>query len=319
MISRKFIVLIFFAALTLAPVGVLHAQGTPADSGKCPWKLPFYIYFSASYEEGTVSGLYNLGTRQYDQLIGDTVTMGSTEIAIFVDSNSYYSFSHDTLRYGIETGVPYPGLEQGHGGRHLSIIFVPGHDSISSLTYSNDTEYSGLRWGLSNEYSLSLSGLNYDSTSVFCRDSSLSHAIFTGSFFTSFDYPYGNQTDHNQTVTTVYGLTSVILGGIIRPITLSASAAVSIPTLNSNVSPQSYPNPFTQSTTIQFTQKTSSYADISIVNLLGAEVAHLYSGELTAGEHSYVWSNPTALPAGTYECLIRMNGRVQTVPMVLMR
>jgi len=52
------------------------------------------------------------------------------------------------------------------------------------------------------------------------------------------------------------------------------------------------------------------------------EVAHLFSGELAAGEHSFVWGNPTGLPGlpdGMYECLIRMNGRVETLPMVLAR
>ncbi|HET6400583.1 MAG TPA: T9SS type A sorting domain-containing protein, partial [Candidatus Kapabacteria bacterium] len=80
-----------------------------------------------------------------------------------------------------------------------------------------------------------------------------------------------------------------------------------------------YPNPFSQSTEITFTSESAGYADVSIVNLLGLEVAHLYSGELAAGEHSFAWSKPTGLPDGMYECLVRMNGRVETLPMVLAR
>jgi hypothetical protein len=53
--------------------------------------------------------------------------------------------------------------------------------------------------------------------------------------------------------------------------------------------------------------------------MLGVEVARLFSGELGAGEHSFPWSNPTGLPDGTYECLVRMNGQVETLPVVLMR
>jgi hypothetical protein len=50
------------------------------------------------------------------------------------------------------------------------------------------------------------------------------------------------------------------------------------------------------------------------------EVARLFSGELYAGQqHSFEWNNPTALPDGVYECLIRMNGQVETLPMVLLR
>ena len=81
-----------------------------------------------------------------------------------------------------------------------------------------------------------------------------------------------------------------------------------------------YPNPFSQSTTIAFTTEASGYADVSIVNLLGAEVAHLFSGELAAGNHSFTWdANWMSAPRGMYECLVRMNGRVETVPMVFTR
>ena len=82
---------------------------------------------------------------------------------------------------------------------------------------------------------------------------------------------------------------------------------------------RSYPNPFSQSTEINFTSQAAGYAEVSIVNLLGAEVAHLFSGELAAGEHSFEWSKPAGLPDEVYECLVRMNGHVETLPMVLAR
>ena len=80
-----------------------------------------------------------------------------------------------------------------------------------------------------------------------------------------------------------------------------------------------YPNPFSQSTNITFTSEAAGYADVSIVNLLGVEVAHLFSGELVAGEHSFEWSKPAGLPDGMYECLVRMNGRVETLPVVVQK
>ena len=86
---------------------------------------------------------------------------------------------------------------------------------------------------------------------------------------------------------------------------------------------QVYPNPFSQSTNITFSSQASGYADVSIVNLLGAEVAHLFSGEVGAGEHSFVWDCRGAWPCaptdGMYECLVRMNGRVETLPVMLAR
>ena len=70
----------------------------------------------------------------------------------------------------------------------------------------------------------------------------------------------------------------------------------------------------------QFMPQASGYADVSIFNQLGVEVGRLFSGELDSGEqHTFAWSNPTALPDGVYECLIRMNGQVETLPIVLIR
>ncbi len=89
---------------------------------------------------------------------------------------------------------------------------------------------------------------------------------------------------------------------------------------------QIYPNPFSQSTQITFSSITAGYAEVSIVNTLGVEVARLFSGELDAGEHNFMWGNPTGLPDEVYECVVRMNGlvddrssTVQTLPVVLMK
>jgi ligand-binding sensor domain-containing protein len=85
---------------------------------------------------------------------------------------------------------------------------------------------------------------------------------------------------------------------------------------------QSYPNPFSQSTQISFTSADAGYADISILNLLGEQVARVFSGELPAaagGEHNFTFSNTPGLPDGMYECIVRMNGRVETLPLVLIR
>ena len=80
---------------------------------------------------------------------------------------------------------------------------------------------------------------------------------------------------------------------------------------------QSYPNPFSQSTTISFTSQ-SGFADVSIVNLLGAQVAEIFSGELATGEHSFEW-NPNGMELGMYECIVQMNGQIKQMPIILSR
>ncbi len=85
------------------------------------------------------------------------------------------------------------------------------------------------------------------------------------------------------------------------------NAGVSISSVGNFLS--TYPNPFTESTTITFTTPESGVAEVSVVNLLGTEVARIFSGELSAGEHTFTW-NATGLPDGMYECIVRMNGQV---------
>jgi hypothetical protein len=77
-----------------------------------------------------------------------------------------------------------------------------------------------------------------------------------------------------------------------------------------------YPNPLTPSTKISFTLPESGEAEVTIVNLLGAEVARLFSGSLPAGEHSFEWDAGQAA-AGTYFCALRTSAGVQRVALVV--
>ncbi len=60
----------------------------------------------------------------------------------------------------------------------------------------------------------------------------------------------------------------------------------------------------------------SGAAEVSIVNLLGSQVARLFEGELSAGEHTFTW-NAATMPLGAYWAVVRMNGRVQQVPIIV--
>ena len=102
-----------------------------------------------------------------------------------------------------------------------------------------------------------------------------------------------------------------------RPLSDFGISSVAQPPVG-NSELQIFPNPLSQSTTISFTPETSGYAGVSIVNPLGVEIAHLFSGELGIGNHSVIW-NPVGVAAGMYECLVRMNGHVETLPLILTR
>jgi hypothetical protein len=78
---------------------------------------------------------------------------------------------------------------------------------------------------------------------------------------------------------------------------------------------QSYPNPFSQSATITFSCAEPGVGEVTIVNLLGAEVAHIFSGELGAGEHSFSW-DASGVASGMYEWVVRTCGGVQRIPII---
>jgi hypothetical protein len=62
---------------------------------------------------------------------------------------------------------------------------------------------------------------------------------------------------------------------------------------------QNYPNPFNPSTTIVFTLGVESLARLTILDVLGREVATLHDGQLTSGQHEVVF-DATGLPSGVY-------------------
>jgi hypothetical protein len=55
--------------------------------------------------------------------------------------------------------------------------------------------------------------------------------------------------------------------------------------------------------------------DVTIYNLLGSEVARLFSGELGAGPHSFEW-DASGVAAGVYECVVRVGGEVRRIPVL---
>ena len=79
-----------------------------------------------------------------------------------------------------------------------------------------------------------------------------------------------------------------------------------------------YPNPFSSRTSVHFTTQQSGRTEVRVVNLLGEEVATLFSGEMLAGEHSFVW-NAKGVAEGTYECIVWSHGKVLSVPVELQR
>ena len=79
-----------------------------------------------------------------------------------------------------------------------------------------------------------------------------------------------------------------------------------------------YPNPFSQSTSIKFTSSDRAFTQVSIRNLLGSEVARLFTGSLDAGEHVFSW-DAQSMPPGMYVAMVKIGGEVREIPMMLVK
>ncbi len=79
-----------------------------------------------------------------------------------------------------------------------------------------------------------------------------------------------------------------------------------------------FPNPFPAKTTITISPTEGDHATITIVNLLGQEIAHLFDGKLTAGNHSFKW-DASNVPPGSYSCIARTGEQMQRIALSVQR
>lgn len=79
-----------------------------------------------------------------------------------------------------------------------------------------------------------------------------------------------------------------------------------------------YPNPFNNSTTIEFSLPKTGLVTLKIYNLLGQEIAAIVSAKLIAGNHQYRW-NAADLASGVYYYRIESGGYQQANKMILLK
>ncbi|MBI5471335.1 MAG: T9SS type A sorting domain-containing protein [Ignavibacteriae bacterium] len=88
------------------------------------------------------------------------------------------------------------------------------------------------------------------------------------------------------------------------------------PQVEEAVLEQNFPNPFNPSTTITYTIPKGGFVRLSVFNLLGQEVAHVFSGVQSAGTFE-VQFNKEELPTGIYFYRIQAPGFAETRKMVI--
>jgi hypothetical protein len=86
--------------------------------------------------------------------------------------------------------------------------------------------------------------------------------------------------------------------------------------LEGNSLAQNYPNPFNPSTEIKYSLANTGKATLKVYNALGIEVATLFDGTQSAGEHTVTF-NGDGMPTGTYFYTLQSGTFTQTKRMVL--
>jgi len=86
---------------------------------------------------------------------------------------------------------------------------------------------------------------------------------------------------------------------------------------------QNYPNPFNSSTTIAYSCAREGLVTITVYNILGQEVATLFSGRMSPGVYSISWNSKdrqgNLLSSGVYFYRMIADSYIQTRKLVILR
>ena len=81
---------------------------------------------------------------------------------------------------------------------------------------------------------------------------------------------------------------------------------------------QNYPNPFNPSTNISFSVGTFSHTSLRVFDVLGREVATVFSGTLSAGSYTKQW-NAEGSPSGVYFYHLQAGPLSETKKLLLLK
>jgi hypothetical protein len=81
---------------------------------------------------------------------------------------------------------------------------------------------------------------------------------------------------------------------------------------------QNFPNPFSLSTTIQFTIPVSNFVTLKVFNIQGKEVATVVSEDLPVGTFAKNW-NAAQIASGIYFYRLKAGDFVQTRKLIVLK
>jgi photosystem II stability/assembly factor-like uncharacterized protein len=273
---------------------------------------------------GTNNGLYR-STNNGIFWVADDSGISETPIHSFAVSgdNLFVGMALGEIALSTDNGTSWMPVNIGMNNLHFESLAVNGGDLFASndsgvfLSTNNGTSWRPI--GLRNE---NVTGLAFYHGDIFAgtpRDG-IFLSTDTGASWTSVNDGLNNVYSlsvFSIAINDNYLFVGTSGDGVWRrPISemigssIVASEPQQTPTLTIS------PNPVSHKATISFSSAVSTPTNVSIYNLLGSEVAQLYDGTLDVGSHSFTW-DASGATSGAYICVVRMNGQVLRVPIVV--
>ncbi len=249
-----------------------------------------------------------------------TATTLTTTGVVTLNNAELYSNSF----YRINTSTPNEYFLIENRQRHKFDSYLPGHgmiiyhvdgDYIESNAGSNDINTSSHQ-GMYPVCASSTGNppLEYGSIST-------DGCPFPGSYFkTSFD-DYSNPYSRSWAGANTYkAISNIVENSITKTVTFNLSLTTGVALANGEVVnlSQNYPNPFDQSTTIDFNLVKPSYVKLTVFNNLGKEVDVIVNEYLTNGTYSKRWE-PKNLPNGIYYYQLKIGRYKETRRLIIMK
>ena len=251
---------------------------------------------------------------------GSNLYAGSSGSGVFLSTDDGTSWGHGVLFPAYSTYV----ISLAAIGVN---VFANTHDGVF-LSIDSGTSWTDKSIGLPYSINIHTGLKNYNIKDIVSFGTDLIAGIPSSGVYLSTNYGtiwsaintgLKDSTVESLVVTDSFLYVGTGNGGVWRrPLSemIGSNAVASKPEMEYSI--LSYPNPFSQSTTIKFSSSDHSFAQVSIHNLLGSEVARLFTGSLDAREHSFTW-DAQSMPPGMYVAMVKIGGEVREIPMMLVK
>ncbi|MBK9358766.1 MAG: T9SS type A sorting domain-containing protein [Bacteroidales bacterium] len=333
----------FFAGTQGGPFvgGVINgnAQYINATGTGLPSTDITYFGKSDDVDELWVAGTRNQGVftaSDNENLVWNAANNGLSGDALKINGLSGYSDDTDTWALSTGNGIyfsqdQFSSWTSGNNGLSGDQLIVTGSLVLNTITLITTHDGAFMTQDLGQSWSPLIPGVKFNALVLAIDYNSGQAAIFflgessyvTSDFinFTSLVTPgeiiAATTSATDLFIATAQSKNSNTTGGLYRQPISTVITAISRPTESASLAmlQQNNPNPFSQSTTINYSVKESEFVTIKIYDLMGREISTLVNGFTSAGNHQVTLEN-AQLPAGLYCAVLKTKNNSTQIKMI---